>query len=725
METRKEFLDSILEINSNYDTKIIGKAFDIANKMHEGQLRKSGEPYIIHPMAVTRILANLGMDDNTLVAGILHDVVEDTEYTKEDLVRDFGEEVAVLVDGVTKIGELVYDSMEARQAETFRKMFLAMSKDIRVLIIKLADRVHNLRTINYMSAQKTKEICTETIEIYAPLAGRLGIYSIKSELEDESMRYLWPEKYKDVKKGINEKKAQRDLELRATVESIEEILKTTNIQYEISGRTKNFYSIYKKMQKQKKQIDEIFDLSAVRVIVNTEADCYSVLGLVHSKWTPLPGRFKDYIASPKINRYQSIHTTVIGKNGTPFEIQIRTHEMHQVAEFGIAAHWKYKEGVKNLQQNEDERGLAWIKQSLEWQKDLDNPSEFLENLKVDLFGNKVFVFTPKGRVMELPIDATPLDFAFKIHTDVGAKCVGAKVNGKMVQIDHTLKNGDVIEIITNPNSKGPSIDWLRIVKSPTARTKIRQWLKKENKGDDIEKGKVALDRYIRKKGYDPKEVIKNSYINKLLKENALKDTDELYVQLANGGTIVSSMANKLFDLYNVEHETESDVGVESIVFDKAGEKKDKHISQHGLHVEGIDGLLIRTARCCNPVPGDEVIGFITKGRGISVHRKDCINIKTMPEEEKERFIAVSWEDSQNEKYSADVVVIAQNRKGMFADLSRICANYDMDLSGVNAKTDMEGNARIHITVEISDTQQMTKLMVAFRALDGVYEVFRA
>ena len=723
METKQEFLDQILEINDKYDVGKIGKAYDIAREMHDGQLRKSGEPYLIHPLAVTKILAELGMDEDTLIAGLLHDVVEDTEYTNEQLTKEFGEEVALLVDGVTKIGSLVFENKEQRQAETFRKMFLAMSKDIRVLIIKLADRLHNLRTINYMTASKIKEKCSETLEIYAPLASRLGIYNIKFELEDICLRYLWPDEYKDLKEKIHAKKEEREATLNRIIEEVNEALADTNIEYEIYGRTKHFYSIFRKMKFQHKQLDEIFDLTAVRIIVDSLKDCYAVLGLVHSIWTPIPGRFKDYIAMPKPNMYQSLHTTVLGKEGTPFEIQIRTKEMHRIAEYGIAAHWKYKEGVKS---DKEEVKLSWLRQSLEWQKDLDNPTEFLETLKMDLFENQVFVFTPRGDVMELPAGSTPLDFAFKVHSEIGAKCVGAKINGKMVTIDHKLENGDIVEIVTNANASGPSIDWLKIVKSPTARTKIRQWLKRENKDEGVDKGKVLIDKYVRKKGYDPKEVLTNAHISKLVKEMKLKDANELYMQLSNGGTVVSQAGTKLFAMYNADKEKQEhkdDNKIEDVIV-KGNKKPVKKANNKGIIVKGMDGLLVRVAKCCNPVPGDEIIGYITKGRGVSVHRKDCPNMVALPEEEKARFIEVEWEHDIHESYEADITIIAEDRKGMFADISKICDNADTDITAVNAKADPDGNAEISITIVISNIGQIGKLMLAMKSIEGVYEVYR-
>lgn len=726
MQSRQEFLDEIIELNPKYDIELIGRAYDVAAKMHEGQLRKSGEPYLIHPMAVVKILAELGMDEDTLVAGLLHDVVEDTEYTNEQLRQEFGEEVELLVDGVTKIGSLQYENKEERQAETLRKMFLAMSKDIRVLIIKLVDRLHNLRTINYMTPNKIVEKCSETLDIYAPLASRLGIYSIKFELEDICMRYLWPDEYQELTNEIHEKKEEREADLNRIIDEVNEALKDADIDYDIYGRTKHFYSIFRKMKYQNKQLDEIFDLMAVRIIVDTVKDCYAILGIVHSMWTPIPGRFKDYIAMPKPNMYQSLHTTVIGDTGDPFEIQIRTKEMHRIAEYGIAAHWKYKEGVSA---DQEEVKLSWLRQSLEWQKEMDNPKEFLETLKMDLFENQVFVFTPKGDVMELPAGSTPLDFAFKVHSEVGAKCVGAKINGKMVTIDHKLENGDIVEIVTSSNSSGPSIDWLKIVKSPTARTKIRQWLKKENKTDGVDKGKMLMDKYLRKKGYEPKDVLKNSFISKYVKDAGLKDADEMFLNVSPGGTVLTNVASKLISMYNAELEKASkkeDKKPEEITTVKtAGGKGGKKQNNKGVIVKGMDGLLVRLSKCCNPVPGDEIIGYITKGRGVSVHRKDCPNMVSLPEEEKERFIEVEWEQNAHESYEADITIIAEDRKGLFSDISKVCENAGTDITSVNARADKDGNATVALTVMISNIGQIGKLTLAMKSIEGVYEVFRS
>ena len=564
MESKKEFLNNLIAMNPAYDIELIGRAYDLAGKMHQGQLRKSGEPYLIHPVEVAKILAELGMDDHAIVAGLLHDVVEDTDYTTEQLQEDFGDEIELLVDGVTKLGSVKYESKEERQAENLRKMFLAMSKDIRVLIIKLADRLHNLRTINYMTQDKIQEKCKETLEIYAPLAARLGIYTMKFELEDIALKYTDPEAYYNLVEQVSAKKSQRDEVIHTVIEEIKEGLADLNLHYDIMGRSKHFYSIYRKMKLQNKQIDEIFDLTAVRIIVDSIKDCYAVLGIVHTLWKPIPGKFKDYIAMPKTNMYQSLHTTVIGDNGDPFEIQIRTYEMHKIAEFGIAAHWKYKEGIQKTNNENEEVKLAWLRQTLEWQKDMKDPKEFMETLKVDLFASQVFVFTPQGEVVELPAGSTPLDFAFKIHSAIGYKCVGAKVNGKIVPIDTTLKNGNIVEIITSNNSSGPSADWLKIAKSSSARNKIRQWIKKkENPADAIDRGKEIIEKYVREKGYDPKEVLKNAYMMKAYKQLGLSSVDELYTQIAAGNSFASKAAAILFGYYNEERNLEEQQKEES------------------------------------------------------------------------------------------------------------------------------------------------------------------
>lgn len=727
MKSREEFLQTIADYNPKYDLELIGRAYDKAKEMHEGQLRKSGEPYLIHPLAVAEILADLGMDEDTIVAGLMHDVVEDTPYTSEELREEFGEEVELLVDGVTKLGSLKFESKEQRQAENLRKMFLAMSKDIRVLIIKLADRLHNMRTINYMTEQKMIDKCKETLEIYAPLAARLGIYAMKFELEDIALKYLDPEAYYGLVEKVSERKEKREDAIRQVIDEIKEALEDLHIHYDIMGRSKHFYSIYKKMKYQHKQLDEIFDLTAVRIIVENVRDCYAVLGIVHTLWTPIPGRFKDYIAMPKPNMYQSLHTTVIGDTGNPFEIQIRTYEMHKIAEYGIAAHWKYKEGITH---DKEEVKLAWLRQTLEWQKDMNDPKEFMETLKVDLFASQVFVFTPQGDVIELPAGSTPLDFAFKIHSDIGCKCVGAKVNGKMVTIDHTLENGNIVEIVTSPNAAGPSIDWLKIAKSSTARNKIRQWLKKENKSDAVDRGKDTIDKYVRKKGYEPKDVLKNSFVNRAVKELNLNNQDELYSQLSHGGAFQSKVGTLLFKYYNEEKqeqmEREQHEQIASKGPDERRIKEDRKRRENaGIVVEGVDNLMIRIARCCNPVPGDDIIGFITKGRGISVHRTDCPNITSLPESEKARFIQVRWDgDKLDQTYTADVSVIARDRKGLFSAVSRVCEDMDVHIDGVNAKSSKDETINVTLTLSISSRDQIEKVLRALRSVPGVSDVFR-
>lgn len=734
MKRRSEFLDTILEFNPNYDIELIGHAYDVAEEMHRGQLRKSGEPYLIHPMAVAEILADLGMDEETIVAGLLHDVVEDTSYTEEELIVDFGEDVAMLVDGVTKLASLKFESKEERQAENLRKMFLAMSKDIRVLIIKLSDRLHNLRTINYMTHDKIIEKCRETLDIYAPLAARLGMYAIKMELEDIALKFLEPEAYYDLAEQVSQRRDEREDAINDVVERIDNALKDIDIHYDIYGRSKHFYSIYKKMKYQHKTLDEIFDLMAVRIIVDSVKDCYAVLGLVHTMWTPIPGRFKDYIAMPKPNMYQSLHTTVVGDNGKPFEIQIRTYEMHKIAEYGIAAHWKYKEGITT---DKEEVNLSWLRQALEWQKDANDPKEFMESLKMDLFSSQVFVFTPNGDVIELPAGATPLDFAFKIHSDVGYKCVGAKDNGKMVTIDHPLENGDIVEIVTNPNAVGPSIDWLKIAKSSSARNKIRQWLKKENKTDAVDKGKDLIDRYMRKKGYDPRELLKNVFVNKAVKALGYKNTDELYTQLSNGGSLQSKLVSLLLG-YDEEEKHAEAAEKEQTLLDNLHEiseraqrraqnaRKMRKNEKSGVKVEGVDNLMIRMARCCNPVPGDDIIGFITKGRGISVHRKDCDNLKSLPPQERARFIDVSWDtdNTQDKSFNAELTLIAKDQKSMISSISKICEDLDVNISGLNAKANKDETVVINLNLSIQNKEQMEKIIRSLKNVPGIMEAYR-
>ncbi len=723
--TTEKFMHDLTQINSKYDDTAIIKAYEIALRLHEGQFRKSGEPYIIHPIAVAKILAGFGMDNETVIAGLLHDVVEDTDYTREQLVNDFDEKIAALVDGVTKLGNISYDaSSEKIQAENFRKMFLAMSKDIRVLIIKLADRLHNMRTLEYMPTNKRSSKAMETLEIYAPLAGRLGMFSIKFELEDLALKFLHPIEYKKLSDAVALKKAKYEQDVETLISEISSELKQAGIQGEVKGRNKHLYSIYRKMVIQKKELDEIFDLLAVRILVSSVKDCYAALGLVHTRWTPIPGRFKDYIAMPKPNMYQSLHTTVLGDNGEPFEIQIRTYEMHRIAEYGIAAHWKYKEGKVSGKEDESEQKLAWVRQALEMQNEADDSVEFLENLKMDLFDNQVFVFTPGGDVMELPAESTPLDFAFKIHTDVGVRCVGAKVNGKMVTIDHHLNNGDIVEIVTSANSTGPSIDWLKLCKTSQARSKIRNWLRKADKDSDVNRGKTNINNYVKKKGYDPSQVCKNAYILKAVKDFNCSNVNELYLQISRGGNSVSKLGQKLIEYYEADNKIKEE-HEDEIEVKKPSQSKVKEVSESGIVVKGADNLLIRRATCCNPVPGDPIIGYISKGKGITVHRVDCPNISNLREEDRQRLINVNWDTpDSNRKYYVDLQVVSEERKGIFKDISKVCDDYDIEVVGLNLTPGEPGTTNTLITVEITDMHQMQRLLTALRQVEGVIRVYR-
>ncbi len=672
-----EYVERLLGYNPNYDAQLLQRAYETAEKYHRGQKRKSGEDYIIHPMAVGIILADLGMDEGSIAASLLHDVLEDTDYTLEQMEKDFGKEIAGLVDGVTKLKNINYRSKEEEQAENIRKMFFAMTKDIRVLLIKLADRLHNLRTINYQTPQKIREKCQETLDIYAPLAARLGIYAFKFEMEDIAFKNLEPEAYEELDLEMKKRQVNRQGAIDEVIIDVHSLLGGTDIKYEIYGRQKHYYSIYKKMVYQNRQLDEIFDLTAVRIIVDSVKDCYGVLGAVHTQWTPIPGRFKDYIAMPKTNRYQSLHTTVIAKSGNPFEIQIRTKEMHRVAEYGIAAHWKYKEGRIGF--DDDETKLAWLRQTLEWQQELKDPEEFMETVKMDLFSNQVFVFTPKGDVMELPAGSTPLDFAFKVHTDVGGKCVGAKVNGKMVPINYELQNGEIVSIITSSNAK-PSLDWLKIVKTNSAKNKIRQYLKREAKAQTPEK--TAAEKV------------------KEAKEEALQKEQE---------RIAEEQRKEKEEAKRLEQAKK-----------KAPERTE------GVRVKGVENLLIRYAKCCSPVPGDDIIGYTTKGRGVSIHRKDCSNIVSLPEHERARLIPVSWiYDESSPNFNAAMTLVAEDRKGLMSDISKTCTDMDININGLNLKKDKAGMVVVDMTLSIANTGDILKVISKMKQIKGVVDVYRA
>ena len=724
MDRLEQFISDLLDINPNIDIGLIESAYLKAEQMHAGQLRKSLESYIVHPVEVAKILAHLGMDDMTIAAGLLHDAVEDTPYSIDELKKDFGLQVAFLVNGVTKLGSLVFDSKEERQAENLRKMFLAISKDIRVLIIKLADRLHNLRTINYMSDKQITDKCRETLEIYAPLASRLGIFTIKFELEDIALKYIDPDAYYMLANELNERKSEREERIGKVIDQIKDAIAEYKIDYEITGRSKHFYSIYEKMKEQNKPIDEIFDLAAVRILVETVRDCYAVLGTVHTLWRPMPGRFKDYIAMPKPNMYQSLHTTLIGDGGKPFEIQIRTRAMHRVAEYGIAAHWKYKEGIGEEQ---EELKLAWIRQTLEWNRDMNDPREYMEVMRTDLFSSQVFVFTPKGDVIELPAGSTPLDFAFKIHSDIGIRCIGARVNSKMVPIDYELQNGEVIEIVTSNNVKGPSMDWLNIAKSAGARSKIRQWLKKQDKSQNIERGRTLLEKAVKRKGYDVEDIVRSQWLARVAKQLNYATVNELYSALSYGGAIVSKVIARLVEMYQDEYDKKAMPGPElqpSAPAKQKRPKSDGH-SEARILADGMDGMLVRLSKCCSPVPGDEIIGFITKGKGVSVHRTDCHNIKNLPESERARLIKVEWDNAKGTKaYNADVNIVANDRKGLFSDIARACLDLDVNIAGVNLKTNSDYTVSIAMTLTISSASEMNKILRTLRGVQSVLEVYR-
>jgi len=717
----EDFIKKLTVYNDNYDAELLERVYLKARDLHKDQKRKSGEPYIIHPMAVAVILAELGMDDRTIAAGLLHDVVEDTVYTLQELEKEFGPEIAMLVDGVTKLTSLVLESKETRQAENVRKMFLAMSKDIRVLIIKLSDRLHNMRTIQYQSPEKIREKCQETLDIYAPLAARLGIYAFKFEMEDISFKMLEPEAYNALDEQMRVRQTQRSEIVEDVIAQISATLNELGIDYEIYGRQKHYYSIYKKMQFQQKGIDEIFDLNAVRVIVDTVKDCYGVLGTVHTMWTPIPGRFKDYIAMPKPNRYQSLHTTLIGKNGVPFEVQIRTKEMHRVAEYGIAAHWKYKERIES---DDEEVKLAWVRQMLETQQDEKDPRAFVENLKMDLFTNQVFVFTPKGDVMELPAGSTPLDFAFKIHTDIGAKCTGAKVNGKMVPIDYKLQNGEIIDIVTSANSKGPNMDWLKIVKTSGAKNKIRQYLKRENRSDNAEKGRKLLEKTAQRKGWDLQIMLKNSYIVKAAKAQNFETVEDLYNSVSYGGAVLNRTMLLCESAYHEEKQADLKRKEKEEAKKLFKEKKHKNTTK-GVTVKGVGDLLIHFSKCCSPVPGDEIVGFTTKGNGVSIHRKDCINMLSLPDNLKERLIEVDWEANKGDlTFDAVISILAEDRKGLLAEFSKICEQMDININGVNLRADQEGTVNITLTLAILNLEDVERIMNRFKLVKGVGDVYR-
>lgn len=738
------YRDLVLRVRKYHpsdDISLIEKAYHVASKAHEDQVRKSGEPYIIHPLCVGIILADLEMDKETIAAGLLHDVVEDTILTYEEIEEQFGEDVALLVDGVTKLqhlhftgdsGDKTTDRLEM-QAENLRKMFLAMAKDIRVIIIKLADRLHNIRTLKYQKPESQQRIARETMEIYAPIAQRLGISKIKVELDDLSLKYLEPEAYYDLVDKIAIRKSVREKYIQDIVEEVSEHISSVGISAQIDGRVKHFFSIYKKMKNYNKSIDQIYDLFAVRITVDTVKDCYAALGVIHEMYKPIPGRFKDYIAMPKANMYQSLHTTLIGNNGQPFEIQIRTYEMHKAAEYGIAAHWKYKETAdgKRIENSEEEK-LAWLRQILEWQRDMSDNREFMNLLKsdLDLFSDSVYCFTPSGEVKNLPAGSTPIDFAYSIHSAVGNKMIGARVNGKLVTIDYEINNGDRIEIMTSQNSKGPSRDWLNVVKSTQAKNKINQWFKNEFKEENIVKGKDLLNAYCRAKGINMPDIMKPEYMDVIMQKYGFRDWDSVLAAVGHGGLKEGQIINKMMEFYDKEHKkVMSNDEVLAAVAESDYSKKPAHIkSKSGIVVKGIHDLAVRFSKCCSPVPGDEIVGFITRGRGVSVHRTDCINVINLPEMERERLIDAEWEGtpdaSSGEKYLAEIKIYANNRNGLLADISHALTEKNIDILTMNTRTNKQGLATLSTSFEISNRDELNRIIDKVRSIESVVDIER-
>ncbi len=712
-----KLLDKIESYNPDLDKELITRAYNLAEKLHEGQFRSSGEPYFIHPVAVVNILADLNMDDETIVAGLLHDVLEDTDISYDDFKEIFGEEITLLVDGVTKLKKINYKSKHENQAENLRKMVLAMSKDIRVIIVKLADRLHNMRTLEYMERTKQVEKATETLEIYAPLAHRLGISTIKWELEDLSLRYLEPKVYYDLVEKVKLKRREREAFIQDIITILNLAMEELGIKGEISGRPKSIYSIYRKMYHQGKAFEEIFDLSAVRVITESVKNCYGVLGAVHSLWKPIPGRFKDYIAMPKPNLYQSLHTTVIGPQGEIFEVQIRTFEMHKTAEYGIAAHWKYKEGTTGKKSSLDDK-LVWIRELMEWQKDMSDSREFINSFKENFTSDEVFVFSPKGDVIELREGSTPIDFAYRVHSAVGNKCVGAKVDGRIVPLTYKLKTGNIVEILTSASSPGPSMDWLKIVKTSQARQKIKQYFKKKERNSNIIKGRDMLEKEVRKQGYTFNEMLKDEWLENIMERMSFNNLDDMYASIGFGTTPLTQIMPKLKDLHRDYYKTDEEI-------EEAPEVELRQVpasSEHGIILKGVDNIQIKIAKCCNPVPGDEIIGYITRGRGVSVHRKDCSNIINV--DDPNRLIEVSWDAEDDSTYNVEIQIIAFDRFGYLANLTSKISELGTDTKGMNVIKNKDKTYTINIIVEVNHTQQVNNILQALRNIKGTLDVYR-
>ena len=712
--------------NRKSDSKLIMRAYKYALENHGDQKRKSGEPYIIHPIQVAYTLAELGLDDATICAALMHDLAEDTAVTLNDISSEFSPEIAEMVNGVTKLAKIKYVSAEEQQVENYRKMFLAMGKDIRVILIKLADRLHNIRTLKFLKRDRQIAIAQETIDLYAPLANRLGVFSMKWELEDQAFKYLYPEEYREIVEGIAKKREERLKFIDQIVDEIKINLKKEKIVCEITGRAKHLYSIYRKMKRDNKTLDQIYDLFALRILVNSVKDCYAALGVVHELYTPMPGRFKDYIAVPKPNMYQSLHTTLLGPNGTPFEVQIRTYNMHRIAEFGIAAHWAYKEqsflhGKKeNVTVKEDK--LAWLRESLEWQKDMQNPDEFISTLKTELVEDSVYVFTPKGQIKTLPKGSTPIDFAYSIHADIGNKMVGAKINSKMMPIITPLHNGDIVDIMTNDNSKGPSRDWLKFVKSSSAKTKIQQWFKKNERDLNIERGKEIIARELKRIRLNSDELLTSKNIESTLQKYSFKTIDDMYAAVGFGSITATKVLSKILEEYRkTKPNTEIEEKIEEL---HTRHNINENVSKTGIIVKGIDNCLVKLSKCCNPVPGDEIIGYITRGRGVTVHTKDCVNVKDLFKEE-ERIIDVYWaQESTNKSYNVEMTVYANDREELLGDIMRTAQQDNSKIVGVQAKSNKEKIVMVELTLEVKDIEAVNKIQRELGKIDSVYDVKR-
>lgn len=725
--TIEDFFEQVKGYLSEAQIDYVRKAYILAADAHKEQRRKSGEPYIIHPIGVASILAGLQMDEYTLAAAFLHDVVEDTEYTYDDIRNIFGGVVANLVDGVTKLGKIAYISKEDRQIENYRKMFLAMARDIRVVLIKLADRLHNMRTMKYMPAHKQQSISRETLEIYAPLAHRLGIHTIKWELEDLAFRYMEPDIYYTLVEQVKTKRREREAMIFEAMDEMRNSLEKANIKCEIQGRPKNFYSIHKKMLRDHKELNEIYDLLAIRVLVDSVKDCYGTLGIVHSMWRPIPGRFKDYVAVPKSNMYQSLHTTVLSAGGQPLEIQIRTFEMHRISEYGIAAHWRYKESGGSKPATGSDKGfdakLSWVRQLLEWHQDMNDSNDFVNAVKMDIFADEVFVFTPRGDVIDLPVGCCPIDFAYRIHTDVGNRCVGAKVNGRIVPLDFKLSNGDIVEVITSKQANGPSRDWINIVGASDTRNKIKGWFKKERREENIVKGREMLDKESKRLGYEPKTFASPEKLKEVGTRLRINSDEDLLATLGYGGVTLNSVISKLVEIYKKEQKLNTNKDLSEMLAELKP-RKSKAKASHGILVKGEEGIMVKLARCCNPIPGDSVVGYITRGSGVSVHRADCPNVLSNNPDEQSRLIEVAWDISLDAAYKVNILITANDRANLVGDILTITSESKLNIFSMNCKADKNKIATMQFGIDINSLEQLEYVMNRIRRLKGVYSVER-